>query len=141
MRTARRGSVVATQTEQLTQGHYRGKIYAWDVVNEAFEDGSSGARRHSNLQRTGNDWIEAAFRAARPANGPAGLADGSSDAIGSVLAELEADGLTFRGTFAGVGSPVGRVDGDDSSRSFLRVGSTGVERTALSASSDSFIAG
>ena len=49
-------------------GHYQGKIYAWDVVNEAFEDGSSGARRNSNLQRTGNDWIEAAFRAARSAD-------------------------------------------------------------------------
>ncbi|MGY0002907.1 endo-1,4-beta-xylanase [Micromonospora sp. I033] len=48
--------------------HYRGKIYAWDVVNEAFADGSSGGRRDSNLQRTGNDWIEAAFRAARAAD-------------------------------------------------------------------------
>ncbi|WBB82346.1 non-reducing end alpha-L-arabinofuranosidase family hydrolase [Micromonospora sp. WMMD882] len=48
--------------------NYRGKIYAWDVVNEAFEDGNSGARRNSNLQRTGNDWIEAAFRAARAAD-------------------------------------------------------------------------
>ncbi|MET8231780.1 endo-1,4-beta-xylanase [Micromonospora sp. NPDC005298] len=48
--------------------HFRGQIYAWDVVNEAFEDGNSGARRDSNLQRTGNDWIEAAFRAARAAD-------------------------------------------------------------------------
>jgi endo-1,4-beta-xylanase len=48
--------------------HYRGKIYAWDVVNEAYADGGSGARRDSNLQRTGNDWIEAAFRAARAAD-------------------------------------------------------------------------
>jgi len=48
--------------------HYKGKIYAWDVVNEAFQDGSSGARRDSNLQRTGNDWIEAAFKAARAAD-------------------------------------------------------------------------
>lgn len=48
--------------------HYEGKIYAWDVVNEAFADGSSGARRDSNLQRTGNDWIEAAFYAARDAD-------------------------------------------------------------------------
>ena len=48
--------------------HYKGKIYAWDVVNEAFADGSSGGRRDSNLQRTGNDWIEAAFRAARAAD-------------------------------------------------------------------------
>src|SRR5690606_1121508 len=53
--------------------HYRGKVYAWDVVNEAFEDGSSGARRNSNLQRTGNDWIEAAFYAAREADPDAKL--------------------------------------------------------------------
>ncbi|MGA5302851.1 endo-1,4-beta-xylanase [Nucisporomicrobium flavum] len=48
--------------------HYKGQIYAWDVVNEAFDDGGNGARRDSNLQRTGNDWIEAAFRAARAAD-------------------------------------------------------------------------
>nr|WP_245724895.1 endo-1,4-beta-xylanase [Micromonospora citrea] len=48
--------------------HYRGQVVAWDVVNEAFADGGSGARRDSNLQRTGNDWIEAAFRAARAAD-------------------------------------------------------------------------
>jgi len=53
--------------------NYRGRIFAWDVVNEAFADGSSGARRDSNLQRTGNDWIEAAFRAARAADGSAKL--------------------------------------------------------------------
>nr|WP_234361854.1 endo-1,4-beta-xylanase [Plantactinospora sp. BB1] len=48
--------------------HFRGQIAWWDVVNEAFADGSSGARRDSNLQRTGNDWIEAAFRAADAAD-------------------------------------------------------------------------
>nr|WP_245380952.1 endo-1,4-beta-xylanase [Kibdelosporangium banguiense] len=53
--------------------YYRGKIYSWDVVNEAFADGNSGARRDSNLQRTGNDWIEAAFRAARAADPDAKL--------------------------------------------------------------------
>ncbi|MDC7123237.1 endo-1,4-beta-xylanase, partial [Cellulomonas fimi] len=53
--------------------YYKGKIYAWDVVNEAYADGSSGARRDSNLQRTGNDWIEAAFRAARAADPAAKL--------------------------------------------------------------------
>ncbi|RGA04240.1 1,4-beta-xylanase [Microbispora triticiradicis] len=53
--------------------HYKGKIYAWDVVNEAFADGNSGGRRDSNLQRTGNDWIEVAFRTARNADPAAKL--------------------------------------------------------------------
>ncbi|MFI6513669.1 endo-1,4-beta-xylanase [Streptosporangium sp. NPDC050855] len=52
--------------------HYKGKIYAWDVVNEAFAD-SGGGRRDSNLQRTGNDWIEVAFRTARAADPAAKL--------------------------------------------------------------------
>ncbi|HEV8556348.1 MAG TPA: endo-1,4-beta-xylanase [Actinophytocola sp.] len=46
--------------------HYRGQIYAWDVVNEAFQDGGSGARRSSPFQdRLGNGFIEQAFRTAR----------------------------------------------------------------------------
>ncbi len=48
--------------------HFRGQVFAWDVVNEAFADGSGGGRRDSNLQRTGNDWIEVAFRTARAAD-------------------------------------------------------------------------
>jgi endo-1,4-beta-xylanase len=60
----------AAMVNHITQvaTHYQGKIYAWDVVNEAFADGGTGARRDSNLQRTGNDWIEVAFRTARAAD-------------------------------------------------------------------------
>jgi endo-1,4-beta-xylanase len=46
--------------------HYKGKLAYWDVVNEAFAE--DGSRRQSNLQATGNDWIEAAFRTARTAD-------------------------------------------------------------------------
>ncbi|WP_197320747.1 endo-1,4-beta-xylanase [Saccharomonospora sp. NB11] len=46
--------------------HYKGQVRSWDVVNEAFEDGSSGARRNSVFQRViGDSWIEEAFRIAR----------------------------------------------------------------------------
>ncbi|MFD0578511.1 endo-1,4-beta-xylanase [Dactylosporangium darangshiense] len=46
--------------------HYKGKLAYWDVVNEAFNE--DGSRRQSNLQGTGNDWIEVAFRTARNAD-------------------------------------------------------------------------
>src|SRR4051794_37168917 len=46
--------------------HYKGKLAYWDVVNEAFAE--NGTRRSSNLQATGNDWIEVAFKTARAAD-------------------------------------------------------------------------
>jgi endo-1,4-beta-xylanase len=64
--TALRNALLNHVTQVAT--HYKGKVYAWDVVNEAFADDGRGSRRDSNLQRTGNDWIEAAFRAARAAD-------------------------------------------------------------------------
>ena len=64
--TALRNAAINHVTQVAT--HYKGKIYAWDVVNEAFADGGGGGRRDSNLQRTGNDWIEAAFKAAHAAD-------------------------------------------------------------------------
>ncbi|GLH99355.1 endo-1,4-beta-xylanase [Phytohabitans aurantiacus] len=64
--TALRNAAINHVTQVAT--HFRGQIHSWDVVNEAFADGGSGGRRDSNLQRTGNDWIEAAFRAARAAD-------------------------------------------------------------------------
>ncbi len=69
------GELRQAMTDHITgvMTHYRGKIVEWDVVNEAFADGGSGARRDSNLQRSGNDWIEVAFRAARAADPAAKL--------------------------------------------------------------------
>jgi endo-1,4-beta-xylanase len=64
--TALRNAMTNHITQVMT--HYRGQLVAWDVVNEAFADGSGGGRRDSNLQRTGNDWIEVAFRTARAAD-------------------------------------------------------------------------
>ncbi|XTZ15669.1 endo-1,4-beta-xylanase [Micromonospora echinospora] len=69
--TALRSAMVNHITQVAS--YYRGKIHSWDVVNEAFADGGSGARRDSNLQRTGNDWIEVAFRTARAADPTAKL--------------------------------------------------------------------
>ncbi len=98
--TALRSAMLNHVTQVAT--HYKGKIYAWDVVNEAFADGGSGARRDSNLQRTGNDWIEAAFRAARAADPAAKLCyndyntDGQnakSNAVYAMVSDFKARGV------------------------------------------------
>ncbi|MFG1682732.1 endo-1,4-beta-xylanase [Nonomuraea sp. NPDC049269] len=97
-------SLRSAMTNHITQvaTHFRGKIRSWDVVNEAFADGTSGARRDSNLQRTGNDWIEVAFRTARAADPAAKLCyndyntDGisaKSTAIYNMVADFKARGV------------------------------------------------
>ncbi|WP_063733435.1 non-reducing end alpha-L-arabinofuranosidase family hydrolase [Streptomyces sp. RTd22] len=57
-----------------TMAHYKGKIYAWDVVNEAFADGGGGQHRPSVFQNLlGDGFIEEAFRTARSADPAAKL--------------------------------------------------------------------
>ncbi|WP_456826011.1 endo-1,4-beta-xylanase [Cellulomonas sp. P5_E12] len=53
--------------------HFQGKVVAWDVVNEAFDD--NGSRRASSpfQQKLGDGYIETAFRTARAADPAAKL--------------------------------------------------------------------
>jgi len=53
-------------TTEIT--HFKGKIYAWDVVNEAFADGSTQHRSSVFQNVLGNGFIEEAFRTARNAD-------------------------------------------------------------------------
>jgi endo-1,4-beta-xylanase len=47
-------------------GHYRGRLWAWDVVNEAI--GGDGKPRQTIWSKAGKDYISRAFRAARAAD-------------------------------------------------------------------------
>jgi endo-1,4-beta-xylanase len=49
-------------------GRYRGRIVAWDVVNEAVADGRPGLRDTVFLQKLGESYLELAFRVAREAD-------------------------------------------------------------------------
>ncbi|OWP00612.1 hypothetical protein B2J93_6049 [Marssonina coronariae] len=54
-------------TEEVT--HYKGKCYAWDVVNEALDDSAAAAFRDSPFYKAmGEDFLKIAFDAARAAD-------------------------------------------------------------------------
>ena len=55
-------------------GHYQGRVYSWDVVNEAISDGEQFYREDSDWYRTcGTEYIEKAFIYAREADPKAKL--------------------------------------------------------------------
>ncbi len=65
----------SVMNNHITQemSHYKGKIYAWDVVNEAFADGSSNHRSSVFQNVLGNGFIEEAFKTARSVDSSAKL--------------------------------------------------------------------
>jgi endo-1,4-beta-xylanase len=78
-------------------GHFKGKVFAWDVVNEAMDDSDS-----IWLNGIGPDYVEIAFRAARQADpdallfyndyGAEGM-NGKSDVVYDLVKDLKAKGL------------------------------------------------
>jgi endo-1,4-beta-xylanase len=89
--------------------HFKGKVYCWDVVNEAIDDGGSVYRNSQWYSICGEDFIIEAFKAARAADPDAILFynDYSSidpvkrDKIYSLLQKLKAqnivDGMGMQG--------------------------------------------
>ena len=86
--------------------HYRGRVHAWDVVNEAVADGGSSLRDTVFLQKLGEGYIAEAFRLARDADpgallfyndyGGEGLS-GKANRIYDLLRDLLASGVRVDG--------------------------------------------
>jgi len=84
---------------------YRGRVFAWDVVNEVFE--FTGTYRRSILyEKLGEDFIADAFRLAHAADPDAILlyndydiegVGAKSDAVHAMVSELLADGVPIHG--------------------------------------------
>ncbi|WP_320774659.1 endo-1,4-beta-xylanase [Streptomyces sp. CRN 30] len=97
LRTAMNNHITQVMT------HYKGEIHSWDVVNEAFQDGGSGARRSSPFQdKLGDGFIEEAFRTARAADPAAKLcyndyntdgANAKSNAVYAMVKDFKARGV------------------------------------------------
>jgi endo-1,4-beta-xylanase len=67
--TADRARTVLLNHVRTTVGHYKGKVYAWDVVNEAISDEATPKLRDEVFnRRLGEAYIDTAFRAAHEAD-------------------------------------------------------------------------
>ncbi|KAF6756955.1 glycosyl hydrolase family 10 protein [Ephemerocybe angulata] len=97
-------SIIQTHINVVV-GRYRGKVYAWDVVNELFEE--DGNFRNSVFYRVlQEDFIDIAFRAARAADPAAKLYIGEYnldyagpkiDALLALVSRLQARGVPIDG--------------------------------------------
>ncbi|MBN2699764.1 MAG: endo-1,4-beta-xylanase [Bacteroidales bacterium] len=85
-------------------GRYKGKVHAWDVVNEAFEDDGSW-RKTKFYEIIGEDYIELAFRFAHEADPDAELIyndysmfhAGKRDAVVNLVNNLKEKGIQIDG--------------------------------------------
>jgi endo-1,4-beta-xylanase len=98
-------AAVATHIREVA-GHYRGRVHAWDVVNEAVSDDGTGLRDTVFRQKLGDGYIAEAFRLAREADPGALLfyndyggegAGAKSNRIYDLLRGLIADGVPIDG--------------------------------------------
>lgn len=86
--------------------HYKGQLAAWDVVNEAFNDGTASLRPGFWSDRLGRGYIEQAFRSAFAADPATPLyyndyniegLNAKSDSVYELLRDLRARGVPVHG--------------------------------------------
>lgn len=103
-----RDALLARLKQHITDvaGRYRGKVYAWDVVNEAVPDTGTGIYRQSKFYEIiGEDYIEKAFEYAHAADPDAQLfyndynteSDAKRERIYQLLKKLKAKNVPIHG--------------------------------------------
>ena len=103
--SAEAGEILATHINTVG-ARYAGKIAAWDVVNEAFEDGQAPLRQSFWMRQLGRGYIEQAFRLAAAADPAADLfyndyniepINAKSDSVYALLSDFKARGVPVDG--------------------------------------------
>jgi endo-1,4-beta-xylanase len=98
-------AAVATHIREVAS-HFRGRVHAWDVVNEAVADDGTGLRDTVFRQKLGDGYIAEAFRLAREADPGALLfyndyngegAGAKSDRIYDLMRRLLSEGVPIDG--------------------------------------------
>ena len=104
-----RDEVIAILREHIITlvGRYQGRVWAWDVVNEAIDDSTGGLRTNSFWhQKIGPDYIRMAFEFAREADPDARLyyndysiegVNRKSDAVYNLMRDLKNAGAPIDG--------------------------------------------
>jgi endo-1,4-beta-xylanase len=131
------GRATLTQHIQAVAGHFAGKLYSWDVVNEVLDPGSrraDGLRASPWLEACGDDYIELAFRTAAAADPDSlliwnenylevsnGFGWAKRTAMLALLDKLQARGVPIRGigVEAHLRGDQGAVLGDRTYEAFL----------------------
>jgi endo-1,4-beta-xylanase len=130
----------AAMTNHITQEveHYKGKVLAWDVVNEAWDPSDPTVLRDTIFSRLlGPSYIDDAFTAARAADPDAKLyyndygADGGgtkADSIYAMVADMKLRGIPIDGVGLQLhGSVASSLTGDDVALNIQRFAALGVE--------------
>jgi endo-1,4-beta-xylanase len=117
-------------------GHFRGQLAAWDVVNEAFNDGTASFRPGFWADRIGREYVEQAFRTARATDPDVPLyyndynieaLGAKSDSVYAMLRDFKARGVPVDGIGMQMHLVVGQLPLTSMTQNFARFAALGLK--------------